>query len=181
MLVTLPQIQSFKIYPTAIAINRPMLFFMAVFFAVATNANGVEQHDGSVGRLIRGNLFQHLDLSGEETATTVRGTCNLEKNQVKNLNEKNTNLNLVHVNGKNTNLNEKNTNRNEQKCEPKRTGGTKAQNVGVAVTKNNGNGLVLDNVPPTNDDKLDHLVSGIACQERREECSLGKTGTTMCC
>ena len=51
----------------------------------------------------------------------------------------------------------------------------------TAVTKNNANGVVLDNVPPTNDDKLDHLVSGIACQERREECSLGKTGTTMCC
>ena len=55
------------------------------------------------------------------------------------------------------------------------------QTVGVAVTKNNVNGVVLDNVPPTNDDKLDHLASGIACQERREECSLGKTGTTMCC
>ena len=148
--------------------NRPMLFFMAMLFVVATKAKVVEQH-GSVGRQIRGNPFQHLDLIGEETAITVRGTCDLEKNQVKNLNEKN------------TNLNDKNTNRNEQKCEPKRTGGTKAQNVGVAVTKNNGNGLVLDNVPPTNDDKLDHLVSGIACQERREECSLGKTGTTMCC
>ena len=51
----------------------------------------------------------------------------------------------------------------------------------TAATKNNANGMVLDNVPPTNDDKLDHLASGIACQERREECSLGKTGTTMCC
>ena len=51
----------------------------------------------------------------------------------------------------------------------------------TAVTKNNANGVVLDNVPPTNDDKLDHLASGIAYQDRREECSLGKTGTTMCC
>jgi len=58
-------------------------------------------------------------------------------------------------------------------------GGTTAQTMGA--TKNNANGVVLDNVPPTNDDKLDHLASGIACQERREECSLGKTGTTMCC
>ena len=56
---------------------------------------------------------------------------------------------------------------------------TEAQTMGA--TKNNANGVVLDNVPPTNDDKLDHLASGIACQERREECSLGKTGTTMCC
>ena len=51
----------------------------------------------------------------------------------------------------------------------------------TAVTKNNANGVVLDNVPPTNDDKLDHLASGIVCQDRREECSLSKTGTTMCC
>ena len=51
----------------------------------------------------------------------------------------------------------------------------------MGAVKNNANGLVLDNVPPTNDDKLDHLASGIACQERREECSLGKTGTTMFC
>jgi len=39
------------------------------------------------------------------------------------------------------------------------------------------NGVVLN----TNDNKLDHLASGVACQERREECTLGKTGTTMCC
>ena len=58
---------------------------------------------------------------------------------------------------------------------------TKAQNVGVAVTKDDANGVVLDNVPPTNDDKLDHLAFGIACQDRREEFPLGKTGTTMCC
>jgi len=51
----------------------------------------------------------------------------------------------------------------------------------TAVTKNNANGVVLDNVPPTNDDELNHLASGIACQERREECPLGKTGTTMFC
>ena len=57
---------------------------------------------------------------------------------------------------------------------------TEAQTMGVAVTKNNANGLVLDNVPPTNDDKLDHLAFGIACQDRREEFPLGKTGTTMC-
>ena len=61
------------------------------------------------------------------------------------------------------------------------SGRTKAQNVGVAVTKDDANGVVLDNVPPTNDDELDHLVSGIACQDRREECTLGKTGTTMFC
>ena len=53
--------------------------------------------------------------------------------------------------------------------------------VTAAVTKNNANEVVLDNVPPTNDDKLDHLASGIACQDRREECSFGKTGTTMFC
>ena len=51
----------------------------------------------------------------------------------------------------------------------------------TAVTKNNANRMVLDNVPPTNDDKLDHLASGIAYQDHREECPLGKTGTTMCC
>jgi hypothetical protein len=51
----------------------------------------------------------------------------------------------------------------------------------IAVTKNNANGVVLDNVPSTNDDKLDHLASNVACQDRREECPLGKTGTTMCC
>ena len=59
--------------------------------------------------------------------------------------------------------------------------GTKAQNMGVAATKNNANGVVLDNVPSTNDDELDHLASNVACQERREECPMGKTGTTMCC
>ena len=59
------------------------------------------------------------------------------------------------------------------------SGGTKPQIVGVAATKNNANGMVLDNVPPTNDDNLDHLASNVACQERREECPLGKTGTTM--
>lgn len=59
--------------------------------------------------------------------------------------------------------------------------GTKAQNVGVAATKYNPNGVVLDNVPPTNDDKLDHLASGIAYQDRRDECPLDTTGTTMCC
>ena len=51
----------------------------------------------------------------------------------------------------------------------------------IAVTKNNANGVVLDNVPPTNDDMLDHLASNVACQDRREECPLGKTGTTMFC
>ena len=59
--------------------------------------------------------------------------------------------------------------------------GTKPQTVGVAATKNNANGMVLDH-PPTNDNKLDHFASDVACQERREECPLGKTGTTiMCC
>ena len=56
---------------------------------------------------------------------------------------------------------------------------TEAQTMGA--TKNNANGLVLDNVPPTNDDKLDHLASGVACQGRRGECPLDKTGTTICC
>ena len=52
----------------------------------------------------------------------------------------------------------------------------------TAVTKNNANGVVFDNVPSTNDDELDHLASNVACQERREECPLSKTGTTtMCC
>ena len=55
------------------------------------------------------------------------------------------------------------------------------QTVGVATTKDDANGMVLDYVLPTNDDKLDHLASGDAYQDRREECSLGKTGTTMCC
>ena len=60
--------------------------------------------------------------------------------------------------------------------------GTKAQNVGVAATKYNANGMGFDNVPPTNDDKLNHLAFGAACQERREnKCPLGKAGTTMCC
>ena len=59
--------------------------------------------------------------------------------------------------------------------------GIKAQTMGVAATKNNANGMVLDH-PPTNDNKLDHFASDVACQERREECPLGKTGTTiMCC
>ena len=52
----------------------------------------------------------------------------------------------------------------------------------TAVTKNNANEVVLDNVPPTNDDKLNHLASNVACQDRREDCSfIGKTGTTMFC
>ena len=54
---------------------------------------------------------------------------------------------------------------------------TTAQGTNGAATKNNGNGMVLDNVPATNDNKLGHLASDIACQDRREECSLGKTGT----
>ena len=58
---------------------------------------------------------------------------------------------------------------------------TEAQTMGVAATKNNGIGMVLDNVPPTNDNKFDHLASGVAYQDRRDECSMGKTGTTMCC
>ena len=51
----------------------------------------------------------------------------------------------------------------------------------TAVTKNNANGVVLDNVPHTNDDELDHLATNVACQERHEEYTLSKTGTTMCC
>ena len=61
------------------------------------------------------------------------------------------------------------------------SGGTKPQIVGVAATKNNANRMVFDKPPPANDNKLDYLASGVACQERREECPLGKTGTTMCC
>ena len=59
------------------------------------------------------------------------------------------------------------------------SGGTTAQT--LDATKNNANGVVLDNVPPTNDDKLDHLASNVACQDHREECPLDKTGTTMLC
>ena len=51
----------------------------------------------------------------------------------------------------------------------------------TAVIKNNANEVVLDNVPPTNDNNLNHLASNVACQDRREECSLDKTGTTMFC
>ena len=54
---------------------------------------------------------------------------------------------------------------------------TEAQTMGA--TKNNDNGMVLNNPPFTNNDKLDHLASGIAYQDRREECSLGKIGTTI--
>ena len=56
---------------------------------------------------------------------------------------------------------------------------TEAQTMGA--TKNIDNGMVLDNLPFTNNDKLDHLASGVAYQDRREECEFGKTGTTMCC
>ena len=56
---------------------------------------------------------------------------------------------------------------------------TTAQTMGVAATKNNANGMVLDNVPPTNDDELNYLDSDVACQDRREECPIGETGTTM--
>jgi len=59
------------------------------------------------------------------------------------------------------------------------SGRTKAQNVGVAVIKDNANGVVLDNVSPTNNDELDRFDSNVACQDRREEFPLGKTGTTM--
>ena len=58
--------------------------------------------------------------------------------------------------------------------------GKKAQTMGTA-TKNNANGMVLDNVPITNDGKLIRLASNVARQDRREECSLDKTGTTMFC
>ena len=58
---------------------------------------------------------------------------------------------------------------------------TTAQTMGVAATKNNANGMVLDNVLPTSNDALDHHDIDVACQARREECPLGKTGTTMLC
>jgi hypothetical protein len=60
-------------------------------------AKVVEQH-GSFGRHFQGNIFQQFDLIDEETSM-VRGTCDLEKDQVKNLNERNTN-----PNERNTNL-----------------------------------------------------------------------------
>ena len=56
---------------------------------------------------------------------------------------------------------------------------TTAQKVGVAATKNNANGMVLDNVLHTSNDALDHHDIDVACQGRREECPLGKTGTNM--
>ena len=49
----------------------------------------------------------------------------------------------------------------------------------TAVTKNNANGMVLDNAPPTNDDKLVHLDSDVTCQDCYEECPSGKTGTSL--
>ena len=61
------------------------------------------------------------------------------------------------------------------------SGRTEAQTMGVAMTKNNVNGVVLDNVLTTNDGKLVHLDSDVACQDCYEECPLGKTGTTMFC
>ena len=56
---------------------------------------------------------------------------------------------------------------------------TEAQTMGA--TKNIDNGMVLDNLPFTNNDELDHLATNVACQERHEEYTLSKTGTTMCC
>ena len=56
---------------------------------------------------------------------------------------------------------------------------TTAQKVGVAATKNNANGMVLDNVLHTSNDALDHHDIDVACQGRREECPLGKTGTNV--
>jgi hypothetical protein len=145
-------------------------------------AKVVEQH-GSFGRHFQGNIFQQFDLIGEETSM-VRGTCDLEKDQVKNLNERNTNLNE-----RNTNLKAQLDAMRKENEELKRpllgpalsstSVRTEAQTMGT--TKNNANGVVLDNVPPTNDDKLDHLASNVACQDRRKECPLGKTGTTMFC
>jgi len=51
--------------------------------------------------------------------------------------------------------------------------GTKAQKLGFAATKNNGNGMVRDGPPPTNDAVLDNLDSDAACQDHqqgRQEC-----------
>ena len=61
------------------------------------------------------------------------------------------------------------------------SGRTEAQTMGVAMTKNNVNGVVLDNVLTTNDSKLVHLDSDVTCQDCYEECPSGKTGTTMFC
>ena len=49
--------------------------------------------------------------------------------------------------------------------------GTKAQKVSMTATKHNGNGVVYDSSPPTNDAALDCLDC-----PAREECTFGKTG-----
>ena len=60
--------------------------------------------------------------------------------------------------------------------------GTKAQKVSMTATKNNGNGVVYDSLPPTNDAALDCLDC-----PAREECTFGKTGMykqvllVLCC
>ena len=61
------------------------------------------------------------------------------------------------------------------------SGRTEAQTMGVAMTKNNVNGVVLDNILTTNDSKLVHLDSDVTGQDCYEECPSGKTGTTMFC
>ena len=61
--------------------------------------------------------------------------------------------------------------------------GTKAQKLGFAATKNNGNGTVRDGPPPTNDAALDNLDSDAACQDHqqgRQECQVVETETGMC-
>ena len=55
--------------------------------------------------------------------------------------------------------------------------GTKPQKKGVAATKYNGKERVCGSPLPTNNNTSNHFASGVACQERREECPLGKTGT----
>ena len=138
-------------------------------------AKVVEQH-GSVGHQIRRNPFEQFDLIGEETSM-VRGTCDLEKDQVKNLNERNTNL-KAQLDA----MREENEELKRPLLGPALSSSsvrTEAQTMGT--TKKIANGVVLDNVRPTNDDKLDHLASNVACQDHREECPLGKTGTTMLC
>jgi TolA-binding protein len=70
--------------------------------------NVAEQHGPAVGHPSPRNDFQVSELIGKATPM-ARGTCDREKDQVKNLYEK-----VANLNGKVTNLNEQNTNLNEQ-------------------------------------------------------------------
>ena len=73
--------------------------------------------------------------------------------------------------GENANQGNDDTNLNDASV------GTKPQKKGVAATKYNGKERVCGSPLPTNNNTSNHFASGVACQERREECPLGKTGT----